>query len=551
MFDQKSPFFERSKRIAEDFLQTTIVVDDQAYFEPAPESTVSSASTNLEDPPRRKSDISSDEDELAESDEPLLQVPEATGSHRLNAQEVINSFAQKRIVCSVIKPTKNDTNWITTVERLAASADIIVVDWELHKDNGEKALDILEQIIKSAIEFPAQLRLFAIYTGDPRIAQIADKVKTTLEERLQVNIEEQDKGFSLTFDSTRIIILAKPDTSHLPQQHEDRKVSFDNLAERVTSEFAVMTAGLVSNVAIKSLALVRKNTYKILNRFSIHLDAPYLTHRALQVNPEDAEEFLAALIAEELLTILEEGNVGSEANLDSIKDWLSSSGGSEFVLPLEKKPKTLSQDQVFDLLSIGIDAWDQASNKQKKNPHKLPLTEMFRFRALDSQDLDEKFGLVTTLRSSYEKREPRLMFGTIVQNVTDSGYWVCLQPRCDCVRIESDRAFPFLPLVISKGNQKFNLVLEEEEKHIRLRLNDKPYDLSLITFTPHPEGNGMIVAKYENSTYCFTDTNETKYKWIGELRPEHAQRVANEFATNLSRVGLDESEWLRLWATKG
>jgi len=40
------------------------------------------------------------------------------------------------------------------------------------------------------------------------------------------------------------------------------------------------------------------------------------------------------------------------------------------------------------------------------------------------------------------------------------------------------------------------------------------------------------------------------YEWLGELRTEHSLRLSNHFAALLSRVGLDESEWLRLWAPK-
>ena len=345
---------------------------------------------------------------------------------------------------------------------------------------------------------------------------------------------------------SRIVIFAKSDTSNLPPEYEHRKVSFEDLADRVTSEFAVMTAGLVSNVAIKSLTLVRKNTRKILNKFSVHLDAPYLTHRALQMNTEDAEELLTALIAEELRAILEEGNVGEEANLDSIREWLLSIHAQTLTLPLQE-PQNFGQEKIIELLRYGIDKWDGA----KKSKAHMLLTKMFKPQSLIDEFLDEKFALITTVRSSYEKRKPKLMFGTIVQNVEDSSYWVCLQPRCDCVRIKSARVFPFLPLAISGENKKFNLVLEEEIKHIRLTLNDKPYDLNLITFVPRPDDNEMIIAMHENAAYYFTNTNNAKYKWIGELRPEHAQKIANEFASNLSRVGLDESEWLRLWATKG
>ncbi len=93
--------------------------------------------------------------------------------------------------------------------------------------------------------------------------------------------------------------------------------------------------------------------------------------------------------------------------------------------------------------------------------------------------------------------------------------------------------------------------MEEETKYIRLKINDKPYDLNLITFAPRPDDNEMIIAMRENTAHYFTDINDARYKWVAELRLEHAQRIANKFAFNLSRIGLDESEWLRLWATKG
>ena len=216
------------------------------------------------------------------SGESVVLPPYAIGSHRLNAQKVINSFAQKRIVCSVIRPTNDgDSGWKNSVVNLASSADILIIDWELMSDNGENALDILEKISKSAIDSPAQLRLFAIYTGSPRIAEIVDEIRNELAGKLGVTFEQQDDDFSLTFASTRIVVFVKPDTSYLPKEYDDRRVSFEDIADRVISEFAAMTAGLVSNVVISSLALIRQNTYKLLSSFSSRLDAPYLTHRAL------------------------------------------------------------------------------------------------------------------------------------------------------------------------------------------------------------------------------------------------------------------------------
>ena len=73
----------------------------------------------------------------------------------------------------------------------------------------------------------------------------------------------------------------------------------------------------------------------------------------------------------------------------------------------------------------------------------------------------------------------------------------------------------------------------------------------MIDFNPASEKEEVVIAKEENGSYYFSDANDNRYKWMGELRFEHAQRISNEFAANISRVGLDESEWLRLWKTKG
>lgn len=573
MFDQDSPFFRRSKIVAEEFLQTTVIVDDQAYFGDEKSILEIEPPTPIDlKPPGRGAGAFSGKEASAESEDSLVSPPYAIGSHRLNAQKVINSFAQKRIVCSVIRPTDNDDDdWTISVENLATSADIIIVDWELNKDNGENTLNILEQIIKSAIDSPAQLRLFAIYTGEPGIAQIAKDVKTALEERLNVKINVQDDGFSLTFASTRIVIFAKPGTSNLPQYYEHRRVPFEGLADRVTSEFAIMTAGLVSNAVLKSFTQVRLNTYKILNVFSKILNAPYLTHRALLPLTEDAEALLHSLIAKEIEGVLEETHVGVEGNLEAISDWLNSQQKEisiEFDLDDENTLILNTPEQLLLLLEKGIReaiiedsvglTKDLSKTKRRElvkhleeKFHVIPFTQGFGSNEAVEELSDEKFAHITVMRSFYMGKAPKLTLGTILKNESESSYWVCLQPRCDCVRIRTSRAFPFIPLQVQSNRQKFDIVVFEGEHYLRLALSYKPHKLNLITFVSKPEDNGCIVSEKVDTAYYFFDTNKEKYKWLGELKSEHAQRIANQFAANLSRVGLDESEWLRLWATRG
>jgi hypothetical protein len=568
MFEQHTMFFQRSKKIAENFLQTTIIVDDQVVF--GAQSNQLHPPVPVEDieEPGRKGKPMLSQEPVAESVNIGTETQEI-GSHVIDAQKIINSFADKRIVCSVIKPESNN-DWMVSVQKLASTVDIIILDWEINKDNGQDTKQLLGNILQSANEEPGQLRLIVIYTGDNGIVGISEQINTELQKKLAISsdqITEEEGGFVLVFGSMRVVILSKPGTRNLPEEYKSRIVEFEKLADRVTSEFALMTTGLVSNTVLHSLSQIRLNTYKLLNTFSRTLNAPYLTHRALLPNPEDAETLLNTLVAKEIQGIIEESNVGHQGGLDAIKEWLASQdppvvidfdlNNQKVLFDTSEKIGTLLERGIHSTLKDRGGLTGEVSNNQlkevlkelEKNAHNLPWTKSFGRNDQIDDFSDDKFANITIMRSYYERSVPKMTLGTILKNNDDNTYWLCLQPRCDCVRIETNRAFPFL--FLKSSNQKFSLVVFDNNGYIRLLPSYKPYALRLFTFSTKPEYHGEIVADIEASSYFFVDDNNQQYKWLGELKSEHAQRIANEFAANLSRVGLDESEWLRLWATKG
>jgi len=60
--------------------------------------------------------------------------------------------------------------------------------------------------------------------------------------------------------------------------------------------------------------------------------------------------------------------------------------------------------------------------------------------------------------------------------------------------------------------------------------------------------DGAVVAiEKADGSFAFKPFGKPgEYKWVAQLKPEQAQRAAEQFASELSRVGLTESEWLRL-----
>ena len=83
-----------------------------------------------------------------------------------------------------------------------------------------------------------------------------------------------------------------------------------------------------------------------------------------------------------------------------------------------------------------------------------------------------------------------------------------------------------------------------ESEYIRKSISTDMDRWSLISFIPSQDSD-LVVADRDRAAFYFSDANNTRFDWLGELKAEFAQRIAQEFASGLSRVAVDESEWLR------
>ena len=104
----------------------------------------------------------------------------------------------------------------------------------------------------------------------------------------------------------------------------------------------------------------------------------------------------------------------------------------------------------------------------------------------------------------------------------------------------------FLPFVEDAGN--FHIVVN---KDIQLKIAKSSFDVKTIKFRADDEkryvsSECIIDDKTKMKKFIFSSIYDEKYEWVLELKDMHAQRVGNSYCSILSRVGLDESEWLRL-----
>lgn len=577
-------FREYSQNIVRNFLQTIVVVDDRAYFD----RTESSARPTVLESPVRPSFTGTTKatpqvEPVAERamaapevthEKAQAEIEEATTAedtsedraHEMNAKQLIDSFADRGIACAVFRPSKFEFDQLEKrVHALAGWADVVMLDWVLHEDTeGKKVKQLIAELVKKSSE-QNRLQLVVIYTGELRLSSIIDEIEKVLTDSGALNVARQD-DFTVKSGATRITIYGKGeiDREGLDDELRPRMASLDQLPAMVVTEFTNMTAGLISNVALDSLAALRSNTHRILAKFNPAMDAPFLAHRAMLDQPDDASNLLVQLVSGELAAVLEGNEVGKVADtisdFDVIKAWVNNNEaeGYDFAMRFEAGKQPNALDQLNTLLRRGVldEKLRAPFDSYKKDPHKKGLTKNLAPASESAQELDHRFTILTTIKSNYRSEtNPTLLFpGTILEELpaieTDHSYWMCIQPICDCLRITETRSFPFLRLRPStEKGAPFDLVLLNEGAFVPVRVEYSPYTSKMIDFDP--AGNlEAILGVTQNANVVFTARNGITFNWIADLKFKHTQRIVNNYAAQLARVGLDEYEWLRRWAKR-
>ena len=529
-------FEQMSRSVVEGFLQSVVIVDDLAHLH-----------------------LDSDEP-VGPLKVPGYQVSSATKEPEvsvnppgvpLDAKTVIDKFAEIGSVCGVICPRKDETKLQVRVVKAAKRADIVVLDWKIDDSNGDSTLGIMRQILEE--ERPVErLRLIAIYTGEPGLQEIAESVKKILDDIYGGGGPPMASSFCLEKGPLRIVILAKKGglIDGVPD-FQDQVVGEGQLADRLVDEFTEMTSGLLCNVGLAGISAIREKAHRVLAKFNKNLDAAYLGHRVLLPHPPDAEDHIVEALGSELLSVLEEDRVGEYSDINSIHAWLFAAGNEGLGLFNPQRVPELSDCQCCIELLKNVMNGREETNLSKKCQSRLGKysTNVFAADADTAKFANRRLAVLLSLKSRYTIDCPRLTSGTILsaEDGKCSEYFLCVQPKCDSVRLSTDSGFPLLPLKKAGSSGKDSrLVLELESGNwVQLKFNAKPSELIIQAFKPRKCPPKDVVAKKCQGGFYFEDIQGRKYRWIAELKNEHALRVAGEIAGSLARTGPNDSEWLR------
>lgn len=551
MIQKNSRYFSESLNVVKEFIQSITMVDDKAVF------------TN---------------------GDPVNM------AGYFDAGAMIKNFAEHSIACSVFKFEEEED--IIRIANISQKSDITILDWKMELSNpiesedeneledddkelkGHYTLEILKRVISSEYN---KFKLFVIYTDEIDFNRIVTQIKGSLTE---MNfICEDESHYSFFCNSNKITIFGKEavktKTTHIKEVTE-RSYSYDELPEALYAEFVNFTHGVVSNIFLKTITAIRANTYSLLGTFQRDIDAAFIAHKGLLPIPDDAHEHIVELIGSEIKSVIGGALRESITNLQ-IESFVESLDPKELLFNFDKTglnnpeliPLGFTIEEFKDLLNKGVvhacnyngDTKSKIELSKKVIKH-LPQIIIKGHNPQIKKSIAEsmakqshiKFARLTTVRNRYlDSNKPILTLGVILKGRTVSGideYWICIQPKCDSVRLADNenmwqgRSFIFLSL--TKTSNKGEIVLSSN-----LSFKIEYNIIKSRQFMFRPTKKGMVVVRGNSSDdWFFLDSFGRRFEYIAELKNDFAQGIANTFASQVSRVATNHSEWLRLNASK-
>lgn len=538
-------FLDYSKNIVEEYLGTVAYVDDLIFTAKKSVTPIKLPKVPIRDFAQLKASIQKKEEDVknvVENKESIQLIP------NIDPLVFSNAFAKKGIHCSLLELQEKNEN-IESIKKTLCKSDVVILDWQMHGDNGESSCDFIKHIISQELNTSLSLKLIVIYTDQASYNEIiANRIIPLLG---QLGIDADSKNdLSVQSGHTKVVVVHKASL----EKTDDGRISGERLPDVIVEEMVNLTSGLVSNTTLQAVSILRKNTHKLLGIHNKNLDIAYLAHRAMCPNPEDAEELLKTTIVDSIDSLLSYSQLQLACDSNQIVKWLENSpqpdvevsiGGKKYKFTDVERKKWLKdgyKNFINELLiSKGLDVYDD-KKMDSFDQNKLPGITSLNFE--DKEENLAEFAILTHHKSNFgfKSYNPYLTLGTVIKVKDNDQFYLCIQQKCDSLRIKDheDRSFLFLPLSSEKGNNPI-VFKNATNEYLKLKVNDSNcHNLIIIRFKQ--TSDGMVMADKESE---FTDSMNVKYKWILDLKDSHAQRIANKFAAQLSRVGLDESEWLR------
>lgn len=544
-------FFDKSKKIADDFIQSIVFLDDRTY---------------------NRQDVA------------------AQGNvNNLEASEISKIFAREKKICAVYDPESLED--IQNFKTVALKSDVVILDWfidipqvvilgeeeedaEEDDNRGMYTLDIISHLLKEDLD---NLRIIIVYTGETDLQNIANKIQIK-----NPTLSLDSDNLKLAVGSITIFVRAKSDTqvgqdirfNHTPTL-KNKVLKYSQLPDFILTQFTLKTAGLLSNFALLSLSTLRNNTSKILGLYDKSLDHAFLDHKSSIPNNDDAENLILDVFKDSIGDLLHYKRVHKSISKKDVSSWMTNTLKTEnktiknaegdditpakeilrtkqFLLNLlYSSEKDVQKRFINNLIAEGLSK-SQAEKYfkyLKSNNIDLFINED---QILEKENFVKQFAKLTHHKNVFLPTgvKPILSLGSVIKSSKSSQYYICIQQKCDSVRIEHSipRKFLFLPLKESISHN-FNFISQDGTK---LQLESKSYSIRTLKFKSNKDGVVVPIKQKDKFFFeqIYNNRSDEKFQWILDLKDLHSQRIVADYAATISRVGLDESDWLRRASSK-
>lgn len=552
-------FGQQRLAAAKMFAQTMIVVDDEASLEfaeePVPNKVV-------------KPELGQRGAEAESDAEPNRQ----DITHVLDAKSLVDKAIEIGLICSVLqyRPNEDEGQLTARVLNAATRVDIVCLDWQIHGKQGKTACLLIKEIVRRDQEQNGRLRLIAIYTGKRVRDKILNEIKDSFDETEQLLMKltvSEDGREICSAVGLKIVCLFKKHGSPIRGSLAIDQVSESELPNRLLREFSNLSEGLLSNMALGTIAKIRDLTHKVVGSFSGDMDGPYFNHRTIIPVPDEAEEYAVNIVLSELSSAIKIHSIGRKiAGRTAIESRIKSIAGERRSLKLRYKKgngircEEIAVDDVVKMILDGYKCkFDSINFNQKPSvkDFKRNFASLFANSLDESDMLTKRFAVLTSVRShsgdyegTLETSRPELGLGAIVKD-PEKNYWLCLQASCDSVRLDLKEAHAFLFASLKEEGQPDHIVpfrtTTTETRFIGLKVPDKAYtQVKYFEFRPDPETKTVLAERNEqDGRFCFQDEKGQEFTWIAQLKQRRALRTAGMIGQQMTRLGFDEFEPFR------
>ena len=559
------------------YLRTVLFVDDQLFGSNC-EDGARQEDDNLPDlsgvPDTSASSMASS-DHVGQSEEaPRDPLDDSSPSaESFSPQEVVDGFSGLGIVCGLYQPKTSefsDGAVPASLVDLCDHSDVFILDWKLKNHHADSPVPVLlEQLFKrdAILGEPRAIRFCAIYT-DELLSTVFSKLHTEIFDNSSDDSKKEDlQKFQMRLNGLTIRLYRKINMSEADGS-PTRFVPSSVLAETIVQDFAFEYDGIMSATALQGIAEVRNNAKRILDKFPPALDYALLVHGGLTVKAPTAPEDMQDLLSDEIHSIISNSPLSDHDLYELL--WEKASGISPDIFRNVFPPKILKDPSVGpEVIKKYFCSLLKRDGVTEPNPflgcdasttdsHDVPSTAFLNrlLKLIVKADASHVYteGDLSKLycyRTIYGDNRA-LKFGTIVRKVGTDNRYVCLMPTCDCIRLEQEVAeFPFWELTpvdpSHRGHAHGAIITDERGRSravcVKGKIRKKMYFWKF-------RANNEVLFERVNGKYLLAEETDsepkTTFEWVAELKPLHAQRMAEYVSRQFSRVGLAESEWLRL-----